>query len=71
MTDNKILKKKLKSQLAKLANKKTKLWWENYIKNNTKFRGVGIPKIREELKEWYKQEQIDKLSLNEQLDLAL
>ena len=71
MTENKILKKKLKSQLAKLANKKTKLWWENYIKHNTKFRGVGIPKLREELKEWYKQEQIDKLSLNEQLDLAL
>jgi 3-methyladenine DNA glycosylase AlkD len=71
MADNEKLKENLKSQLAKLADKKTKDWWENYIKHNTKFRGVGIPKIREKLKEWHKKEEIEKLSLNEQLDLAL
>jgi len=71
MADNGKLKENLKSQLAKLADKKTKDWWENYVKHNTKFRGVGIPKIREKLKEWHKKEEIEKLSLNEQLDLAL
>lgn len=71
MTDNNRLIKTLESQLDKIADKKTKSWWENYVKHNTKFRGVGIPKIRETLKEWYKEGNIGKLPLNKQLDLAL
>ena len=71
MTDNKTRRDKLISQLAKLADKKTKLWWENYVKHDTKFRGVRIPQIREKLEIWYKQESIDELTLDEQLDLAL
>ena len=71
MIDKNKLKEKLKSQISKLSDKKTKLWWENYVKHNTKFRGVGIPKIRQELKEWYKKEHIGELSLNKQLNLAL
>ncbi len=71
MADRKLLIKILESQLDKIADKKTKIWWERYIKHDTIFRGVGIPQIREELKKWYKKEQIDKLPLNEQLDLAL
>jgi 3-methyladenine DNA glycosylase AlkD len=71
MTDNKTLKDKLKTQLAKLADKKTKLWWENYVKHDTKFRGVGIPHIRENLESWHKQESIAELPLDKQLDLAL
>ncbi|MEK6903759.1 MAG: DNA alkylation repair protein [Nanoarchaeota archaeon] len=71
MVDNKKLIKTFESQLDKIADKKTKKWWENYVKHNTKFRGVGIPKIREKLKEWYKEEHIERLSPNKQLDLAL
>ncbi len=71
MLENKKLINSLKSRVAKHADKKTKKWWENYVKHNTKFRGVGIPKIREELKEWYKKEHVYELPLEQQLDLAL
>lgn len=71
MNDIKNLKEVLKSRIAKYADEKRKDWFENYIKHDTKFRGVEIPTVRNELKEWYKQENIDKLQLNEQLDLAL
>ena len=71
MTDNKKLKEKLQSRIDKYADEKRKLWFENYIKHDTIFRGVGIPIVRVELKEWYKQENIDILSLDKQLDLAL
>lgn len=71
MAYNNRLIKTLESQLDKIADKKTKDWWENYVKHKTKFRGVGIPKIREKLKEWYREEQIDNLPLNDQLELAL
>lgn len=65
------LKDRLKSQIGKHADQKRKLWFENYIKHNTKYRGVELPTIRNELKEWYKEENIVQLSLNEQLDMAL
>jgi len=71
MNDTNSLKENLKSRIAKYADEKRKVWFENYIKHDTKFRGVEIPTVRTELKEWYKQESIDKLQLNEQLDLAL
>ncbi|MDE0481321.1 MAG: DNA alkylation repair protein [Candidatus Poribacteria bacterium] len=71
MADNNKLKEKLQSRIDKFADEKRKLWFENYIKHDTKYRGVEIPTIRAELKDWYKHENIDKLPLDEQLDLAL
>ena len=71
MTDNNKLKEKLKSRIAKFADEKRKLWFENYIKHDTKFRGVEIPTIRTELKDWYRSENIDRLPLDKQLNLAL
>ena len=70
-TDNNKLKKRLQSRIAKFADEKRKLWFENYIKHGTKYRGVEIPTIRTELKAWSKDEDIDKLPLDTQLDLAL
>ena len=69
--ENMILKEKLKNRLEKHADEKRKLWFENYIKHNTKYRGIQLPTIRSELKEWYNQEDIGQLSISEQLDLAL
>lgn len=66
-----MLKETLKKRLDKHANIKRKLWFENYIKHNTKYRGVELPTIGKELKEWYREENIEQLSLDEQLDLAL
>ena len=70
-TETKNFVHNLQLRLEKVANKKTRDWWERYIKHDTIFRGVGIPKIREELKQWRAKEQIDILPLNDQLDLAL
>lgn len=70
-TETKNLVHDLQLRLEKVANKKTRDWWERYIKHDTIFRGVGIPQIREELKQWHEKEQIDILPLNDQLDLAL
>ena len=71
MTNNNRLKEKLKSRIAEFADEKRKLWFENYIKHDTKFRGVEIRTVRTELKNWYKQENVDKLTLEAQLNLAL
>ena len=70
-TETKNLVHNLQLRLNKVASKKTRDWWERYIKHNTIFRGVGIPQIREEIKKWHKQEQIIKLPLEDQLNLAL
>jgi len=61
----------LLKRIHALQNDKKKLWWENYVKNNTLFLGVGIPLVRKELQRWYKQENIGNLSLEEQLQLSL
>jgi len=53
------------------ASEKTKLWWERYMKGVIPFRGVGIPKNRELLGIWRKENGLDKWSLEKQLDLAL
>ncbi|RKU31749.1 hypothetical protein C6497_00945 [Candidatus Poribacteria bacterium] len=66
-----MLKETLKNRLDKHANIERKLWFENYIKHNTKYRGVELPIIRNELKEWYSEEKLEQLCLEEQLDLAL
>lgn len=66
-----MLIEKLQNRLDKHADEKRKIWFENYIKHNTKYRGVELPTIRSELKEWYIEENIIQLSLNDQLELAL
>ena len=71
MTDLHTLKKNLQSRISKFSDRKTKAWWEQYVKHHTTFRGVGIPKIRNELKAWYKEEHIGTLPLHRQLHLAL
>jgi len=57
--------------LQKNSNDKTRLWWENYLKNEIKFRGVGIPDIRSLLRDWYAKNRINTCSLDQQFDLAL
>ena len=71
MSNLNTLKDKLKSRIDKYSDVKRKQWFENYIKHNTKYRGVEIKTVRTELKTWYKQENIANLVLDEQLNLAL
>jgi 3-methyladenine DNA glycosylase AlkD len=61
----------LYARLDKISNKKTKVWWEKYLRNTIEFRGVNLVNIREELHKWYKSEKIETHSDDEQLDLAL
>ncbi len=65
------LKSILLARIESLSDPKTARWWENYVKHDTKFRGVGIPKIREELMNWYIAEGIGTLEPEMQLELAL
>jgi 3-methyladenine DNA glycosylase AlkD len=39
-------------RLDEVATQNTKTWWESYLKKVIPFRGVGIPVIRELLKQW-------------------
>ncbi len=71
MIDVMKIKESLQVRLAQHSDEERKQWFENYIKHNTKFRGVTIPQVRTELKSWYKEERIDKLPLEIQLDIAM
>ena len=44
-------------------------WLENYIKQGIKSKGVGIPEIREIIKEATKDYQLTELDISEQIDL--
>ncbi len=63
--------RKHQAALEAEAIEETKQWWEKYMKNVIPFRGVGIPRNRELLAEWRKQNGIDNWSLEDQLELAL
>lgn len=64
-------KERLKTRIDQHSDEQRKKWFENYIKHNTKYRGVTIPQVSKELKSWYKDENIDKLPLDLQLDIAI
>ncbi len=69
----KLIQPKIKSmqvRLDKIASRKTKIWWEGYLRNTIEFRGVNLVNIREELHKWYKSEKIDALDVTQQLELA-
>jgi len=57
--------------LDQYKEEKSKKWWERYLKNVTPFRGVGIPEIRNQLKKFYREKQLDRWPVNGQFDFAL
>jgi 3-methyladenine DNA glycosylase AlkD len=71
MASKRELVRALQVRLEKVADKKTKNWWERYMRNVIEFRGVNLVRIREELHDWYKNNQIENTDLNSQLELAL
>jgi len=56
--------------LEEISSKKKKEWWEKYMRNVIKFRGVGIPDIRKLQLNWYK-EYLQHLSYEEQIEIAI
>ena len=71
MTSNRILISNLQKRLSIRATKKTKVWFENYLKGAVSFRGLYLAQVRDELNGWYLREKIGDLSENQQLLLAL
>ena len=63
--------RKLQSRLERTASKKTKKWWEKYLRHVIQFRGVNLVDIRSELRSWYERERIAELGDGGQPDLAL
>lgn len=63
--------KTYQTELDAIAAKKTKVWWERYMKGVIPFRGVGIPKNRELLIRWRRAHGIEQWPVAQQLDLAL
>jgi 3-methyladenine DNA glycosylase AlkD len=61
----------LQHHLDQRADPKTKAWWEGYLKHVIPFRGVKMADIRAVLHQWVKEEDIDRLPVQEQKDLAL
>ncbi len=61
----------LQQRLDKVADKKTRDWWERYLRNTIEFRGVNLVKIRDEIRKWHKRNHIENLDDNFQLTLAL
>ena len=63
---------KLQLRLATKADRKTRGWWENYLKHAIAFRGVPMADIRTELHQWLKSESIlARLPAEKQKDLAI
>ena len=61
----------LQARLAQLGNAEKQAWWENYIKHDTHFLGVGLPQVEQELKQWYQRADLATYSPTQQLDIAL
>ena len=65
------LVKKLQLQLVQQGDAQKKAWWENYIKQELPFLGVGLAQVERELRQWYRDENIAAQPLVRQLDTAL
>lgn len=61
----------LQQRLDKVADRKTRDWWEKYLRNAIIFRGVNLVEIRDELHKWHKRNRVENLPTNLQLTLAL
>lgn len=61
----------LQQGLDQAASQKTKDWWEKYLRETIRFRGVGIPEIRKLLAVWREETGIASWDKADQLDLAL
>jgi 3-methyladenine DNA glycosylase AlkD len=60
----------LQTRLQRAASPGLKAWWERYVKHDTTFRGVGIPQIRDIMREWRRQHGLAAWSTDDQLRVA-
>ena len=62
--------KKLQKQLQKNSDKKTKDWFNNYLKGAVEYRGIKTPKVTKLLSSWVSDYDLLSLSLKEQLNIC-
>lgn len=70
-TAKKQLIAELQAELEREADKKTKEWFESYLKHSIRFRGAKLPVVREKLREWHERNGRGDMPLDEQLGVAL
>jgi 3-methyladenine DNA glycosylase AlkD len=61
----------LQQQFNQASDRKTKDWWEAYMKHSLPFRGLKLPQVRAILHNWIKTENFIDLPLSQQFNTAL
>jgi 3-methyladenine DNA glycosylase AlkD len=70
-TSLRYLRKSLETRLNSLANEKSRLFWERYLKGAIPFRGVPMGSIRKSVHTWWREDGPSELTLRHQKSLAL
>ena len=63
------ISKNIQDKITLIGKPEKAKWLENYIKHDIKSKGVGIPEIREIIKETNKEYQITEKSISKQIEL--
>jgi 3-methyladenine DNA glycosylase AlkD len=63
------ISKNIQIKITSIGNPDKARWLENYVKHGIKSKGVGIPEIRDIIKESTKDYRLLELDISEQLDL--
>jgi 3-methyladenine DNA glycosylase AlkD len=63
--------KTLQQTLAQAGDRKTKDWWEAYLKHSLPFRGLKLPQVRAIVHDWVTSEHYTEQPISRQLELAL
>lgn len=63
------ISKYIKSKITSIGKPDKAKWLENYIKHYIKSKGVGIPEIRDIVKEATKEYKLPELDISKQIDL--
>ena len=62
--------KLLQTKLKNASNSATKVWFDNYLQGAIEYRGVKTPEVTKIVKAWRKEQQLDELDLEVQLELT-
>jgi len=63
------ISKNIQDKITSIGKPEKAKWLENYIKHDIKSKGVGIPEIREIIKEANKEHQITEKPISKQIEL--
>lgn len=64
------LLRELGAAIENRSSEEKRAWWERYMKGAIRFRGTGLPIVREELETWHERHGLDRASLDVQLEIV-